>query len=62
MIIKIKRIDERSFMDVLYEIDTNVKFHIEKPGKKYVTYVLNKEWYETIHDFYKRLIEAFRVQ
>jgi hypothetical protein len=61
MNIKIKLSQERQFLDALHEIDPDHKVNSCIQKIKYVTYIVPDEWYDNLHDFYKRQIEVFRV-
>ena len=63
MEIKIKMGDDRDFLDALFEIEKyteKVKLSLIAGGRKYITYILPDEWYESLNKFDKIRIEAFR--
>ncbi|RKR85063.1 hypothetical protein BDD43_5319 [Mucilaginibacter gracilis] len=63
MNIRIMLSKESGFMDLIDELGHN-EFQKEinrtGTGKKYTTYILPKEWYDTLTEFSKIRIEAFR--
>ena len=62
MEIKIKMSDERRFLDALFEIEKyteEIKLSSIAGGRKYITYILPDEWYESLNKFDKIKIEAF---
>ena len=64
MDIRIQLKQEREFLDVVFLIE---KYHKKldlstyRLGKKYVTYIFPNEWFESLNEFDKLQITAFRI-
>jgi len=64
MEIKIRLIQERGFLDVVSEIErynSKLDLSLFPPGRSFVTYIFPDEWYDSLSDFDRLRITAFKV-